>query len=345
MKKTSKNRTVSILTNIFIVLGFIGIIIWLSLFIASQVDSCEETAYAKVPKMCEQSCKKLDNPVGCEVCKSMFSDGNEPKDSDWNVWKGKYASMGDGVRDGKGWCMHPSSRCYDGIRNRLKKRYSEYKDWFEKYSGGYLPAHIALTSCTEAPAGATQCSPDLKLRECGIMGLKLIDAQQCDINVADPEASIWCASYLQNKRMLAFYEKYPQVKNVKSPSQRYMLAVTGGGVGQIFFNIIEHSKAFNYERPFDRILEWMSRPEGKKPSKFNEDVSKNRVSAYKIGFRVGRTPAVMGIAREFYGVKSVDDLPFKEPVLIPRPEHLPKFPGVSLHGNFKKFKEMTERKP
>ena len=331
--------------KVLFTLTFIGLAFWLFVLIAKCFYSCESNVYAKVPDLCKKSCEKKENPVGCEVCKAMFENESEPSKQDWNVWKSKYASMGDGVREGKGWCMHKESRCYEGIRSRLKKRYETYKDWFEKYSGGYLPAHIALTSCTEAPAGATQCSPDLKLRECGIMGLKLLDAKECDINVADPEASIWCASYLQNKRILSFYERYPQVKNVKSPSQRYMLAVAGGGMGQVLFNVIEHSKAFNYDKPFDRVLEWMSRPERRKPSEFNEGVNANRVSAYKIGLRAGRHVAVLEILKEFYGVKSVDDLPFKEPVLIPRPEHLPRFPGVSLHGDFKKFKEMTERKP
>lgn len=268
---------------------------------------------------------------------------SEKSKKTWDVWdKEKYGSMADGIRDGMGWCMNPENKCYSGIRNRLKKRASEYSEWFGKYAGGYLPYHFALTSATEAPAGPHQCSPDLKLKECGIMGLKMLDAMECDIDVCDPEASIWCAGWQRNKAMIAFEEKYPQVKQAPR-YDRYVLSIAGGGVGQVWYNAIEHSGALDidpktgklkYEKPLQRVLDYMSLPSKRQHQKFVDSMSGNRVTAYKIGLRAGRHIAVMKIVAEAYGV-SVDELPYRDPMVIERPEHLPKFPGVKKHGKCK----------
>jgi len=293
-----------------------------------------EDKLAKCKEECTSDSKKKKSSK-CKVCLSYTDDLKEEKekvapDKSWLFFtEEKFLSMGEGVRDGKGWCMSPSSRCYSGIRKRLKSRYGEYKEYFEKYSGGVLPAHLALTSCTEAPAGPLQCSPDKKLKECGIMGLKMIDAKECDIDPFSPEASIWCAARNGNQRILDFEKRYPQVK-LAPRSQRYMLSVASGGVGEMWINAIEHSQALAvkngklvYTHPFDRVLEWLSKP--KKPSSFLEKVTQGRVSSYRLGLRAGRHVAVMLIIAEFYGVKNLDDLPYKDPIIIPRPSHFPRF--------------------
>jgi len=267
----------------------------------------------------------------------------------------KFKSVTDGVIDGKGWCLNPKNKCYDGIRKRLRARYDTYEKWFEQYSSGMIPAHVALTSTTEAPAGPSQCSPDPKLRECGILGLKMLDAKECDINVASPEASIWCFSYLATKRRIAANKLYENLDMAPKYDQ-YIIGGISGGIGQLAKYIIDKSGALDtigtdgstklkYPSPYERILTWLKHYSSKKPKTMMDMIFAGRISDYKVGLRVARFHAVMEIIKEFYKVDTVNDINYPELILIDRPKNLPTFPGNNLHGNFKKFPDMLVEIP
>ena len=268
----------------------------------------------------------------------------------------KFEDFGDGVESGMWWCLSPKSRCYTKMRKRFVKRYETFKTWFIKYAAGMIPAHIAMTSTTEAPAGPHQCSPDKKLKECGLMGTKYLMAKQCNVNICDPEAAIWCSAHMANKRRLAAFKKYPELKMAPARDQYFIGGMTGG-IGPIASLIILKSgalktisdgkggKKLRFESPLDRIFFWLKSPR-QKPTSLIEAVENSRLTQKKIGYRIGRGYAVDQHLRWFYGVKEFDEMPRGEFKLIKRPKHLPEYPGDERHGKCKDhFSEMIKHKP
>ena len=253
-----------------------------------------------------------------------------------------------GLVNGLKWCVNPKSKCGKGIRKRTAKRMDEYGPWFRKYSGARLPEHMAMISATESPVGPAQCSPDKVLEECGLLGVKEDMAEKCDVNVADPEASIWCASYMANKRMLKLAEKYPQIK--QSPRSWYMLSGLVGSMGTMAMIMIKDSHALDvnddgtlkYKSPHNRVMNWLKWIHKYKPENIGKLLVYARFKEHKIGFKIGRQVAVLSILEGDY---YPDGITFNTPVLIPRPVHLPEFPGRKLHGKFDKFPDMVKRMP
>jgi len=259
-----------------------------------------------------------------------------------------------GIVAGKGWCLNDSSKCSKSIPKRLARRMDEYGPWFEQYAGGLIPAHIAMTSITEAPEGPAQCSPDKKLKECGLLGIKYTQADKCNINVCDPEASIWCAAMGGNARRIAMLKKYPDLKMAPAKDQ-YLIAGLAGGVGQIAISLIKKSGALNvvgtngnkqlkYDSPYKRLLTWFSNV--KNSNGVENNLIYGRLTAYKVGFRISRGEAVMQHLQTYYNVSSFDEMPHGEFKIIERPDHLPTYPGHSKHGQCKKyFAGMLKHKP
>jgi len=322
--------------NVVIFMVATLILTFASIHILSAVSSCEKSASAADVDLTGHQ-KSWDN---------AWEDKVEPD---------KFKSVAEGVYDGKGWCLNPKNKCYNGVRNRLKTRYSDYKEWFEDYASGMVPVHVALTSTTEAPAGPEQCSPDAKLRECGILGIKMMDAKECDINVCSPEASIWCFSYLATKRRMAAVKIYENLYMAPNYDQ-YVIGGISGGIGQLAKYIVDKSGALDvvgtdgstklkYDSPYKRILTWLSHYSSKKPKTMMDLIFSGRITDYKVGLRVARFHAVMEIVREFYGVETVDDIPYRKLLLTERPQHLPGYPGEALHGKCKKFSEMLGERP
>lgn len=258
-----------------------------------------------------------------------------------------------GIIAGKGWCLHESSKCSKSIPKRLARRMDEYGEWFEQYAGGLIPAHIAMTSITEAPEGPAQCSPDKQLKECGLLGIKYTQARDCNINVCDPEASIWCAARGGNARRIAMLKKYPQLK-LAPPKDQYLIAGMAGGIGNLAITLIKKSGALDtigsngteklkYDSPYNRLLTWFG---NSKKSQDENNTLYGRLTAYKVGFRISRGQAVMQHLMDYYGVDSFDDLPYGEFKIIPRSDHFAEYPGNSKHGKCEKyFKQMLKHKP
>jgi len=302
-------------------------------------DSCTRDAHAENP--CPDNSDECWQKYNAEAERGMAEAGKptvEPKKK----------TVIDGLKNGQKWCTSPKARCYKAIRVRTQKRMDEYGPWFIKYSGGRLPEHIAMISSTESPVGPAQCSPDKVLEECGLMGTKESMAEKCDVNVADPEASIWCSSYMANKRMLKLVEKYPQLK--QSPRDWYMLSGLVGSMGTMAMIMIKDSHSLDvkadgtlkHKSPHGRIMNWLKWIHKYQPENIGKLLVYARFKEHKIGFKLGRQVAVLKIIEgEYYP----DGITFKTPVLIPRPEHLPAFPGKKLHGRFDKFPDMVKHKP
>lgn len=307
--------------------------------LAFVINSCTMEAHAENP--CPDNSDECWQKYNTEAMKGKSEAGKptiEPAKKD----------VAYGLKNGLKWCVSEKSKCGKGIRKRTAKRMAEYGPWFGKYSGGRLKEHQALISACEAPVGPAQCSPDKVLEECGLLGIKETMAETCNVNVADPEASIWCASYMANKRMIRLAEKYPQLK--QSPRDWYMLSGLVGSMGTMAMIMIKDSHALDvkadgtlkHKSPHGRIMNWLKWIHKYQPENIGKMMVYARFKEHKIGFKLGRQVAVLKIIEgEYYP----DGITFKTPVLIPRPEHLPAFPGKKLHGRFDKFPDMVKHKP
>jgi len=322
------------------VIGFIGMIVLLFL-VGVVATECCDNLYAADNNPCPDNSDEYWRKYSDEAEKGQSEAGGL-------TILPKKKTVKDGLVNGMKWCMNSKSKCYRAIRNRLEKRYEMYKAWWDKYSGARKPRHQALTSCTEAPVGPAQCSPDKSLEECGLMGIKESQAEACNVNVCDPESSIWCAGYFANKRMLKVAEKYPAI--MQAPRDWYMITGFIGGLGTMGYILVKDSGAastnddgtLRYKSPYNRVVTWLKWVHAYKPENIGKMMVYGRFKEEKLGFRVGRTKAVLDIIEEYHP----DGLTFNSmPVLIPRPPHLPKFPGKYLHGKCDKFPEMLKRKP
>lgn len=308
--------------------------------LAFAIRTCQSAAEVPGSVECPDNSDECWNKYSKEASKGVSEAGKPTLEPPKKTVK-------DGLINGMKWCMNPKSKCYHGIRARLEKRYKMYKAWWDKYSGARKPRHQALTSCTEAPVGPAQCSPDKSLEECGLMGIKESQAEACNVNVCDPESSIWCAGYFANKRMLKVAEKYPAI--MQAPRDWYMISGFIGGLGTMGYILVKDSGAVStnddgtlrYKSPYNRVVTWLKWVHAYKPENIGKMMVYGRFKEEKLGFRVGRVKAVLDIVEEYHA----DGLTFSTPVLIPRPTYLPEFPGMSAHGKCDKFPEMLKRVP
>jgi len=342
------------LTNFIIFVAFVIVCFKIVLVFSG----CTKSAYGEESK----------NDVVELVPESQVK-SNTSWDKHWEAKEsGEFKSSAEGVSAGTAWCLWPNSKCSTGIPKRLDKRMDVYGEWFREYAEGLIPEHIALTSTTEAPEGPGQCSPDTKLKECGLMGIKWTQAKACDVNVCNPEAAIACAAKGGNARRMAVLKKYPQLKHAPAFDQ-YVIGGLAGGIGGLATVIIKKSGALSvkadgalvYEHPYRRILVWVGSPK-QKPTALVDKIQMGRITSYKMGLRVSRAYAALqivmshlGLITEYeksYGKKAFEKVadafekiqrgPYKE---VEIPDYLPKYPGDSLHGKCKKFPGMIDAVP
>ena len=179
------------------------------------------------------------------------------------------------------------------------------------------------------------------------MGIKASMAEACDVNICSPEASIWCSGYFANKRMIKIANKYPQI--TQAPRDWYMITGFIGGLGTMGYILVKESQALKtnsdgnlvYASPYNRVVHWLKWVHAYKPQTISKMMVYGRFAEEKLGFRVGRSKAVLDIVEEYHP----DGLTFSTPVLIPRPTHFPKYPGRKLHGQCDKFASMLKKKP
>jgi len=251
----------------------------------------------------------------------------------------KGETISDGIKVGAKWGLNPKVKQYDRIKKRLDERYSLYQEHFEAYKGGHLSRYKAIISMTEnLKADPCKCTKDRKLKECGIMGISWSIAEECDVDVRDSEASIWCFGRSINKRVLNLRKKYPATKQMLLHEQ-YMLTELFRGIGPSAEKLMYASGAMNIDKngtlkhknSFKRILVY-TKSLDHKPDKLEYIMKGRRFSKFKLGFRTKFAETVFKVLMRFYGVSQVEALPFGEPVLIDRPTHFQHYPGKALHG-------------
>jgi len=237
------------------------------------------------------------------------AEGKTGWDKHWEAKeKGLYKGSSEGVATGKGWCLGPNSKCSKGIPKRLEKRMNKYGKWFKQFAGGMVPEHLALTSTTEAPEGPGQCSPDSKLKECGLMGVKWTQARDCGCNVCHPGCAIACAAKGANARRMAVYKKYPQIDQAPE-FDKYVLGGLAGGIGGLASILLSKSGALatkddgtlKHKYPYLRLLIWVGSAK-QKPQKLVDKIKMGRITTYKMGLRVARPYAALQIVMKHLGV-------------------------------------------
>lgn len=301
-------------------------------------------------------------------------------DTEWSdAWKGRgdaYKSPGEGVDVGTSWCLKDSQRCKEGILKRLEKRWDRYcpdptdlnRCWWRKYAGGMVPAHLALTSATEAPAGPAQCSPDKNLKECGLLGITWAQAEKCGCNTCDPECAIACAGHMANAKRMKMLELFPDL--YKAPTMdRYIMAGMGGIGTPLWKVLLDHSGALalresgapRHDYPYLRVLVWYKSPRAK-PKTDKALALHAAVSSYRIGIRISRAYAGMQILMAHYGViepseykadltgyswvaTRFDELPWGGFREVKIPGHLPPYPGKAKHGKCHLWPDLIKKTP
>ncbi len=260
-----------------------------------------------------------------------------------------------GVWAGINWCQATNPKaappqCWHSHRNRSYQIYLEWKDWLDRFAGGFPGLFVAGTIRTESE-GVVDAQTPSKTLECGIASVDRSMAQTYDVNACDPEANLWVAGVARNRRLLNLRERWPQL--ARAPlEQQWKLAGAAGAIGTNRVNaLIEASGALRlredgtlfYARPHERVLKWLAWADRAGKIPFYSFVG-SALLGFNPGrgaFRVARPEAQEAILGPLYA----SGVPWGEPVAVPRPEGLDPFPGYEKHCECWRWPELVEKRP
>ena len=259
-----------------------------------------------------------------------------------------------GVWAGLNWCQpKPKAEppaCWHSHRSRSYHIYLEWKEWLDRFSGGFPALFVAGTIRTESE-GVVDSQTASKTLECGLASVDQQMARAYDVNACDPEANVWVAGVARNVRLQGLRERWPDLAQAPL-EQQWKLAGAAGAIGtNRVSSLIEASGALRlredgtlfYARPHERVLKWLAWADRAAKYPFYSFLGTSLLGPNpgKGAFRVARPEAQEAILGPMY----VSGVPWGEPVAVPRPAFLDPFPGYEKHCQCWRWPDLVEKRP